>query len=67
GCSVLGQPLDDPAFGPLFPELDRRQTATVLHPVGAGGGLNSQDYSLTLMLASRLRIRSPWPGSSCRG
>jgi 6-methylsalicylate decarboxylase len=53
GCSVLGQPLDDPAFEPLFAELDRRRTVTFLHPIGAVGGPNSQDYSLTWMLASR--------------
>jgi aminocarboxymuconate-semialdehyde decarboxylase len=53
GCSVLGQPLDDPAFDPLFAELNRRQTVVFLHPVGAGGGPNSQDFSLTWMLASR--------------
>jgi aminocarboxymuconate-semialdehyde decarboxylase len=53
GCSVLGQPLDDPAFDPLFAELNRRQTVVFMHPVGAGGGPNSQDFSLTWMLASR--------------
>jgi aminocarboxymuconate-semialdehyde decarboxylase len=53
GCSVLGQPLDDPAFDPLFAELDRLRTVVFVHPVGAGGGPNSQDFSLTWMLASR--------------
>jgi 6-methylsalicylate decarboxylase len=53
GCSVLGQPLDDPVFDPLFAELNRRQTVVFVHPVGAGGGPNSQDFSLTWMLASR--------------
>ena len=38
GCSVLGQPLDDPVFDPLFAELNRRQTVVFVHPVGAGGG-----------------------------
>jgi aminocarboxymuconate-semialdehyde decarboxylase len=50
---VLGQPLDDPAFDPLFAELDRLRTVVFVHPVGAGGGPNSQDFSLTWMLASR--------------
>ncbi|MBV9602420.1 MAG: amidohydrolase [Chloroflexi bacterium] len=53
GCSVLGQPLDDPTFDPLFAELNRRRTVVFIHPVGAGGGPNSQDFSLTWMLASR--------------
>ena len=53
GCSVLGQPLDDPAFDALFAELNRRRAVTFVHPVGAGGGPNSQDFSLTWMLASR--------------
>ena len=53
GCSVLGKPLDDPAFDPVFAELDRRRAVTFLHPVGAGGGPNSSDFSMTWMLASR--------------
>ncbi|MBV9896457.1 MAG: amidohydrolase [Chloroflexi bacterium] len=53
GCSVLGQPLDDPSFDAFFAELNRRASATFVHPVGAGGGLNSQDFSLTWMIASR--------------
>ncbi|MBV9582158.1 MAG: amidohydrolase [Chloroflexi bacterium] len=53
GCSVLGQPLDDPAFDPLFAELNRRRSVVFLHPVGAGGGPNSEDFSLTWMVASR--------------
>lgn len=52
-CSVLGQPLDDPSFDTFFAELDRRASVTFVHPVGAGGGPNSQDFSLTWMLASR--------------
>src|SRR5215831_11047090 len=53
GCSVLGKPLDDPAFDPLFAELNRRRTVTFLHPIGAGGGPNSDDFGMTWMLASR--------------
>jgi predicted TIM-barrel fold metal-dependent hydrolase len=53
GCSVLGQPLDDAAFDPFFAELNRRKTVLFVHPVGAGGGPNSDDFSLTWMLASR--------------
>jgi predicted TIM-barrel fold metal-dependent hydrolase len=53
GCSVLGRPLDDPEFDPLFAELNRRHAVVFIHPIGAGGGPNSQDFSLTWMLASR--------------
>jgi predicted TIM-barrel fold metal-dependent hydrolase len=53
GSSVLGRPLDDPAFDPLFAELNRRRSVVFVHPVGAGGGPNSEDFSLTWMLASR--------------
>jgi len=53
GCSVLGRPLDDDTFEPLFGELNRRRSAVFMHPVGAGGGPNSEDFSLTWMLASR--------------
>ncbi|HEY3058788.1 MAG TPA: amidohydrolase family protein [Chloroflexota bacterium] len=53
GCSVLGRPLDDAAFDPLFAELNGRRCVVFVHPVGAGGGPNSEDHSLTWMLASR--------------
>ena len=32
--SVLGRPLSDPAFTPLFEELDRRRAVVHLHPAG---------------------------------
>jgi predicted TIM-barrel fold metal-dependent hydrolase len=53
GSSVLEQPLDSPAFDALFAELDRRGCVVFIHPVGAGGGLNSADFGLTWMLGSR--------------
>lgn len=53
GCSVLGRPLDEPAFDPLFEELNRRGTPVFIHPVGVGGGLNSEDFGLTWMIGSR--------------
>ena len=34
-------------------ELDRRACVVFVHPVGAGGGPNSEDFGLTWMLASR--------------
>jgi 6-methylsalicylate decarboxylase len=53
GTTVLGKPLDDPAFDPFFAELDRRGSVTFLHPIGIGGGPNSQDFSLAWMVGSR--------------
>jgi aminocarboxymuconate-semialdehyde decarboxylase len=50
---VLGRPLDDVTFEPVFGELNRRRSTVFMHPVGAGGGPNSEDFSLTWMLASR--------------
>jgi predicted TIM-barrel fold metal-dependent hydrolase len=52
-CSVLGRPLDDHEFDPLFAELNRRGTVVFVHPVGAGGGPNSEGFNLPWMLASR--------------
>ncbi|NWJ69529.1 amidohydrolase [Pseudonocardia sp. ICBG1122] len=37
GCSVVGRELDDPAFEPLWRELDRRAAVVFLHPVGRTG------------------------------
>lgn len=46
GCSVMGRPLDDPPFAPVFAELDRRGAVVFLHPVGAGCGPGSEDYGI---------------------
>jgi len=32
--SVLGRPLVDPVFAPIFDELDRRAAVLYLHPMG---------------------------------
>jgi aminocarboxymuconate-semialdehyde decarboxylase len=34
--SVLGRPLSDPAFHPLYAELNRRKSALYIHPAGCG-------------------------------
>ena len=53
GASVLGKPLDHPLFDTFFAELNRRRTVTFIHPLGAGGQLNSQEYGLAWMVGSR--------------
>jgi aminocarboxymuconate-semialdehyde decarboxylase len=52
GCSVAGRPLDDPAFAPLFDELDRRSAVVFLHPVGASTGPLTADLGLPWMLGA---------------
>jgi aminocarboxymuconate-semialdehyde decarboxylase len=52
GCSVAGRPLDDPAFTPLFAELDRRATLLFLHPVGACPDPLMADFGLAWMLGA---------------
>jgi aminocarboxymuconate-semialdehyde decarboxylase len=50
GCSVLGRPLDDPSFEPLWAELDRRAAVVFLHPIGTGAPM-AEAYGLTWMVA----------------
>ena len=50
GCSVLGRPLDDPSFEPLWAELDRRGAVVFLHPMGTGAPM-ADAYGLTWMVA----------------
>ncbi|HZU07284.1 MAG TPA: amidohydrolase family protein [Chloroflexota bacterium] len=52
GCSIAGQPLDDPAFAPFFAELDRRGTVLFLHPQGVDAGLGTADYGLTWLVGA---------------
>lgn len=52
GCSVAGRPLDDPAFSPLFAELDRRAAVLFLHPVGANTGPHTTDLGLPWMIGA---------------
>src|SRR5919199_4006660 len=52
GCSIAGRPLDDPAFAPLFEEMNRRGTVLFLHPQGVGAGPGSADYGLTWLVGA---------------
>jgi aminocarboxymuconate-semialdehyde decarboxylase len=47
---VLGRPLDDPAFEPVWAELDRRAAVVFLHPMGTGAPMTDA-YGLTWMVA----------------
>jgi predicted TIM-barrel fold metal-dependent hydrolase len=47
GCSVLGEPIDAPAFEPLWAELDRRAAVVYFHPgVENAAGVGSRDFHL---------------------
>ena len=50
GCSVAGQPLDDPLFVPFWQEMERRQAAIFLHPLGIGAPM-SDAYQLDWLVA----------------
>jgi aminocarboxymuconate-semialdehyde decarboxylase len=52
GCSVAGRPLDDPAFEPLFAELNRRSAVVFLHPQGMGCGPLLDDFGLNFTLGA---------------
>lgn len=52
GCSVAGRPLDDPAFEPLFAELNRRGAVVFLHPQGMGCGPLLDDFGLNFTLGA---------------
>ncbi len=52
GCSVAGRPLDDPAFEPLFAELNRRGAVMFLHPQGMGCGPLLEDHGLNFTLGA---------------
>ena len=46
GCSINGQPLDDPRWDPVWAELDRRRAVVFLHPVGLADAPWLRDYGL---------------------
>jgi aminocarboxymuconate-semialdehyde decarboxylase len=52
GCSIAVRPLDDPAFEPLFAELDRRGAVLFLHPIGCGCGPLLEDFGLNFTLGA---------------
>jgi aminocarboxymuconate-semialdehyde decarboxylase len=52
GCSVAGRPLDDPAFEPVFAELNRRGAVMFLHPQGCGCGPFLEDHGLNFTLGA---------------
>jgi predicted TIM-barrel fold metal-dependent hydrolase len=52
GCTVAGQPLDDPAFDPLWAELDRRGTVLFLHPLFIGYEREMRQYGLQSMVGA---------------
>jgi aminocarboxymuconate-semialdehyde decarboxylase len=52
GCSVAGQPLDLPAFEPLWQELDRWRTVVFLHPLGLAP-LGTDAYDLSFNTGGR--------------
>ncbi len=52
GCSIAGRPLDDPAFAPLFEEMNRRDTVLFLHPQGADAGTGTKEFGLTWLVGA---------------
>jgi aminocarboxymuconate-semialdehyde decarboxylase len=46
GCSVAGRSVADPAFEPLYAELNRRRAVLFLHPVGQGVLTGNDPYGL---------------------
>ncbi|HEY7067615.1 MAG TPA: amidohydrolase family protein [Chloroflexota bacterium] len=52
GCTVNGRPLDDPAFDPLWAELNRRETVLFLHPLFIGFEKEMADYGLSTMVGA---------------
>jgi predicted TIM-barrel fold metal-dependent hydrolase len=52
GCSVAGRPLEDPAFEPLWADLNRRRAVVFLHPLGVGGPFIDA-FGLEMMVGSR--------------
>jgi aminocarboxymuconate-semialdehyde decarboxylase len=50
--SVLGRPLTEPQFGPIFEELDRRGAVLYLHPVGNGACSSLIGDQLTWMVGA---------------
>ena len=49
GCSVGERTLDDPAFEPLWAELNRRRAVVFLHPIFRATDAHIRDYELARM------------------
>lgn len=50
GCSILERGLEDPAFEPLFAELNRQEAVVFLHPVGSGAGALTNAFDMAFMV-----------------
>lgn len=50
--TILGAPLTDPRFAPLFAELDRRGSVLFLHPVGVGLGTMDGGFGLDWIIGA---------------
>jgi predicted TIM-barrel fold metal-dependent hydrolase len=57
-CGYQSRTLDDPEFGPLWEELDRRSAIVYIHPVGAHscGHFGLNDFNLTLAYGSQIQL-----------
>jgi predicted TIM-barrel fold metal-dependent hydrolase len=57
-CSVSGRPLDDPAFEPLWTELDTLGSIVFVHPAGgdSAGHWGMAEWGLTAMFGSPMQL-----------
>ncbi len=52
GCSIAGRHLDDPEFGPVYEELNRRNAVVLLHPTGADCVVDGDDYNFKWLVGA---------------
>lgn len=52
GCTIAGRSVDDPAFEPVYAELDRRAAKVLLHPVGQDCLRSDSDYNLAWLVGA---------------
>ena len=57
-CSISGRPLDDPAFDPLWAELDARAAVVFVHPAGgdSAGHWGMAEFGLSAMFGSPAQL-----------